>query len=941
MRNMSLIFKIFVSIHILLLFLIQSCSDKNKIDNIDNSINLIIKDNLVNFNEHASTCEVVVRCNYDYIVTVDENISDWCKAVRNVNGNIDISVTDNTEKNIRRGEVLVKAKSKSVKISVAQLGWGKAILFSPSSVEIDALGGEISVNVTTNIEYEFKIDNIDWIEKIPASRNNSHPVVTDTHLFYIQPNKESTRTSIITFSDKDPYSEFLPAEFKIKQKGVDDYEPGSPSDIKEDIKVKVIGGKASSFQPDAEIEKSFDGDKITVYHSNWNNKGENYFPITLEYYFEEGSAMDYFVYYPRPSGYNGLFKEVEIEIKSNANSRGVDEWKKIMSHDFKGVNSPSRVDFPNALVGVSAIRFIIKSGVGDGQGFASCAEMEFYKKNPKNFDWSTLFKNITCSELKDGITLEEILNCEYSFFQNIAYYMYYDKYPSEFRISKFKAYPHPDVMAKSNKTSTYSLLDNPTGIYVSKDDNLIVLADLDQQSVWLRVQNLDKPGEDGYGGLSYPLYNGINKIKIQEKGLIYVMYHTPDHETAPDVNLHFLTGNVNGYFDSQNPAHEGRWNELLGNAKDKYFDVLGKYAHLTFPTSRFRNHTKDGKILIDLFDELVYNEQEFLGLKRYERMFLNRMYFNVMYKSYMYSTDFRTSYNDNTLGSLTDETLLKQNCWGPAHEVGHSNQTRPGMKWIGMTEVTNNIMSLYIQTSVWNQTSRLEEENRYEEAWNNIIVKHIPHGGKCNVFCKLVPFWQLELYFGKVLGNTPKQRSDKGGFYPDVYEYVRKNDDLPDAGSQQLEFVYNACVASETNLLDFFEKWGFLSEIDEEIEDYSKGRLTVTKNDIEEIKERVNSLGYPKPEVSLEYITDNTVDMYNNNNPIVKGKVTIDGNILTFFNWKNVVAFEVKDEEGDLVYISKGSKSNESITVKLPVNWKDGFYIEAIPVKGEVVKVNI
>ena len=65
----------------------------------------------------------------------------------------------------------------------------------------------------------------------------------------------------------------------------------------------------------------------TIYHSNWNNAGDHYFPITLTYNFAAGSDMDYLIYYPRTSGPNGNFKEVEIRVKSNANTRGTDEWK--------------------------------------------------------------------------------------------------------------------------------------------------------------------------------------------------------------------------------------------------------------------------------------------------------------------------------------------------------------------------------------------------------------------------------------------------------------------------------------------------------------------------------------------------------------------------------------------------------------------------------------
>lgn len=111
------------------------------------------------------------------------------------------------------------------------------------------------------------------------------------------------------------------------------------SSIRPDIQVPVWKGSTSSFQPGGEIEKSFDGDMKTMYHSNWNNKGENYFPITLTYQFKDADKIDYLVYYPRQTGYNGHFKEVEIQYTTKENTN----FTKFGDFDFKGNGSPSRV----------------------------------------------------------------------------------------------------------------------------------------------------------------------------------------------------------------------------------------------------------------------------------------------------------------------------------------------------------------------------------------------------------------------------------------------------------------------------------------------------------------------------------------------------------------------------------------------------------------------
>ena len=105
-----------------------------------------------------------------------------------------------------------------------------------------------------------------------------------------------------------------------------------------------------------------------------------------------------------------------------------------------------------------------------------------------------------------------------------------------------------------------------------------------------------------------------------------------DYQTAPEITIHIPSGKVNGYFDSK--IHDAtEWKELLDGAVAPHFDVLGKYTHLIFPVSSFKLYTPDGKALIDVYDDLVLAEQEFMGLKKYNRMNPNYVCFSVMYLS--------------------------------------------------------------------------------------------------------------------------------------------------------------------------------------------------------------------------------------------------------------------------------------------------------------------
>ena len=928
-----------------------SCaSDDEVLEVVDLSVNKEV----VDFKSEAGTQNITVSTNAPtWEAKADKN---WCTL--SVAGKIlKVSVDESEERLVREATITITAEGQKKMVKVRQLGYEAAILIDTNVFEVEVIGKEITFNVTTNVEVSAGFP--DWITEKAKSR--APEMVTSTHTYIVKSSTlDEKREGAIVFTEVLPEGASeenspVSASVLVSQHGLNEYNGGAGEDIEGDIKVKVVSGHDTSHQGEDAIEKSFDGDYTTLYHSNWSNGGANYFPITLTYNFAEASDVDYLIYYPRSTGYNGHFKEVEIQYSEDGSV-----FTKLLDKDFEGSATATRVTFDNT-VRAKSFRFVVKSGAGDGQGFASCAEMEFYAKNLNAFDYSTLFEDETCSNLKAGITEADIENCKYPFFKNLAYYMFKDKYDRNFRVEDYKAFPNPDIQSETNP---YSLLDNPTGISVKEGETLVVMVgDTHGQNIGMKVQNLDVPGGDGFGGVTYPLYRGINKLTMTGKGLVYVMYHTKtleDAETAQPVKIHFASGTVNGYFDSQKEEHQGRWSELLGKATDKYFDVVGKYAHLTFETNDFRKYVStNGNELIDLYDKIAHSEMQLLGLEKYDKMFKNRIYLNVMYHSFMYATAYHTAYNQSTMGDVCDPNVLKTTgCWGPAHEIGHCNQTRPGVKWIGLTEVTNNIMSEYVQTTIFGQPSRIQTEdmgavyrNRYSKAWNGIIVPKASHADFKNlddsddVFCKLVPFWQLELYFGKVLGRTPLQQSDRGGFYPDVFEYARTKDyGGMSEGQIQMDFVYNCCVAAQVNLLDFFEKWGFLTPVDRSIEDYDTKTLKVTEEMVDELKKKVENLGYDKLQnIALEYISDNTWELYKNKPEVISGtNATRSGNTITIKNWQNVVAYEVKDQTGKLVFVSSGETTSSTTDMfTLSGNWDSSYKLYAVSAAGKRTEIPV
>lgn len=908
--------------HYLLTFILALASFSCSPDKSQNLVPDFIELNVssVDFKSPEANRDIKLETNNSNIeISIPAQGAVWCsaKVIKDTKSLLRISVGENGDREIRETTITLKAGTAKAEVVVKQLGQEAAILISPDIFSVNSEGGAIDFEITTNVEVEVQLP--EWVQILP--KTYSDEMVSTPYACKVSRNiEEQDRNGEILVKEKNGTTQ---AKAVITQKGFGEYAGADLSGLKDDVKLKVSTATASSFQSGSGIEKSFDGDKNSLYHSNWSNSGADYFPIELTYNFQDEESLDYLVYYPRASGSNGNFKEIEVWISTEEEPT----FTKMIEKDCKGSGSATRIAFDKRIEKPKAVRFIVKSGSGDGQGFAACAEMEFYRANPDNYDASQLFSDKCCSVLKPGITAEMIEACPNAFYRNIAYYLFADKYPKEFRIAEFKAYEHPDKMAAVNKTSPYSLLDNATGISVRAGEELVVFAEnLYGRTVSLKVQNLDAPGADGYGGASYPLAEGMNKLKMSAKGLVYVMYHCDDYETAAPVKLHFATGVVNGYYDSQKHTPE-KGAELLMNAKDQYFDVLGKYAHLTFPTARFRNHTTSLKNLIDLYDDLVFMEMDFMGLRKYGKVFKNRSYFHVIYTSYMYATSYRTAYNDNTLGDLCNEERLRTSPWGPAHEVGHCNQTRPQLKWVGTTECTNNIHSMYVQTQ-WGNVSRLQGEdmssdgftNRYEKAMTATFTTNGAHGAEGDVFCKLVPFWQLQLYVGEVLG--------KADFYKDVYEMARVNPNPATNGACQLEFTVLCSDAAKLDLTDFFERWGFYAEINEMIDDYGVSNLTVTQEAAQQVIARIKAKGYPKPSADFEYITDRTVDVYRANAAVQKGSAVREGRTLTMSGWKNVAAYEVY-KAGKLIFVSAES------SFKIKEEPDNTFQVYAIAANGE------
>lgn len=544
-------------------------------------------------------------------------------------------------------------------------------------------------------------------------------------------------------------------------------------------------------------------------------------------------------------------------------------------------------------------------------GFArSAAVILVYDKDHKSVvyinqksDFSSYFTDESCSVLKPGITDAEIASIPHEKMRELAVALKKGEYDTEFRAADYRPYQHPSIMAAKNKTSKYSLRDNPTGIYAEEGDELFIYLGKVYEGAQISMIIQDLNG--GYGNSqTIALNEGLNRVIAPIGGLIYILNNVEEDipllleaeeavkaAAAKTIKTHFIFGKVNGYFDIRKHKTQAKWEEILGNATYQDIDVLGDYSHITWSVDQFRGNNVQSNqgVVTDIVrtiencDRLVYLEQEFLGLIKYNKMFKNRMHFCLDYTAESpNASDYRTVYSKGTSYAeiFCNPDKFGARLWGPAHEVGHCNQTRPGLKWAGMTEVTNNLTALYVQTS-FGQSCKLQVDkgdpkdedgkglpnysslkNFYEVSTAYIIDKGRAHclpGIDINSReTQLVPFWQLKLYIVDALGQKD--------FYHDLYEYIRNNpspsEEKKNAGLDQLDFVRQVCRISGLNLLDFFEKWGFLKSVNTTLNDYGNKIFTLTQNQVNTLKEEIEKAGYAMPAPNVHEITDETWESF-------------------------------------------------------------------------------
>ena len=556
--------------------------------------------------------------------------------------------------------------------------------------------------------------------------------------------------------------------------------------------------------------------------------------------------------------------------------------------------------------------------------------MEFYRYNQENTLENTLltvFSDVTCSALKEGVTDEQI-NALPDYFVRLAKALQnntYDPHEKEFRIREYAPYSIPEEWATKLMTKKYSNLDNPTGISVQQGDEIIVLVG-DTHGQQISLQSIWESGEEykqtNVSGEVYFLSPGINKLTMRKEGQLFVMYNTD--LTSPDaqpVKIHIPmgSGKVTGFFDLKEHKTDEKYAELLKKATHKYFCVRGERIMFYFHTAKMQEFVPN-QILsaINLWDDIIGWEQELMGIEDVRPSQVNNHIFAISPEgSYMWATDYCIGFVYTYLNNiLLKENVManKDNAWGPAHEIGHIHQA--AINWPGSTESSNNLFSNYILYKLGKYCSRGSELNdladsRFvrKKAWYN--MGDATHQGE-DTEIHMRMNWQLWNYYHRC-GHNPK-------FWQTLFKLLREDRITEsDPGGAQLKFAMKASEAAGEDLTDFFDLWGFFIPGEDTIEQYGTWKYKVTEEMIQEAKTFMKK--FPKPKHAFQYIEDRKAgDTGLDTKPSdtgyytqFEGEVkavspniayTVSGRKYTVENGENAVAFELRknNAEGELVY---------------------------------------
>ncbi|MBO9620623.1 MAG: M60 family metallopeptidase [Niabella sp.] len=493
-----------------------------------------------------------------------------------------------------------------------------------------------------------------------------------------------------------------------------------------------------------------------------------------------------------------------------------------------------------------------------------------------------VFETGMALSLKKGVNKADIDQIKHPQLKALATALLNKSYDTRYRYARFKALRSAKKLGSDLMIGDgYSKYEGITGIYLPEGEHIVLVDGIAPgKFVNLLLPNWNRHAPDslhpekdpaGWGikAQTFALQNGANIINVKGfDGLAYIDYYSENPESENELKVHFVNGKVNGYFDLAKNT-DADWNRLLDNAVYPVIDARGTHIQIAYPVAACKKYAYGrGRELIRNYDSLVALQHRLLGLYKYNRVPENHILARVNYNYYMFRDGDGVAYMGTKPGNamplvVNPASVIKGDpCWGFSHEVGHVHQLRPYFNWGGLGEVSNNVFSLF-GTTTFGTKSRLAEQKNYQKARDSIIARKICYLQDRDVFDRLVPFWQLQLYFNGVGNNKD--------FYPDLFEAFRlqgaaesskekRSGGWGDRGKNpalyQLNFVKTVCKVGKTDLTDFFDRYGFFYVGKFTFDDYGHYEYEMTQEMVDACKKEIAAMKLSKPGTDLTTLED-------------------------------------------------------------------------------------
>ena len=467
-----------------------------------------------------------------------------------------------------------------------------------------------------------------------------------------------------------------------------------------------------------------------------------------------------------------------------------------------------------------------------------------------------------------------------------------------FRVYDYKPYSNPDRWKDILYHRPFNRINNPTGICSTSDKGFVYVF-VDEIPAGTTMYLAEMNGTS-YFGTDTELVEGLNIVPSSCKdGVLYIRYNCDTHtgfdvasksgpkklSDYPAVKVHIEGGYVNGFWSKERGHDNNDWVYMRDNMFKNPMAVqaVGDNSMLDFRTYEFLKECPDNIVgVMKLWDFWNERQRWYMNLDDYYDYFNNKQLAMSDDGGFMDAGNYRTHYNNNTLGTIVNYNLLLADggsTWGPLHEIGHTNQY--AFEIVGTSEVSNNALANFTLFDIGTHTSRGNNlENQILDFENNVpyVVRGEKKYGQ-KLFSMTRMYFQLFLYF-HAAGKNPD-------FYPTLFEELRadklvgwsttsqKNHgggecngdgDHPmdangyvlgsmDAKHDQLKFVEKCCSIAQMDLTEFFESWGFFIPMKNAyVGDYGHHHVYLHQEDIDACKARISQ--YPKKGGHLMFIED-------------------------------------------------------------------------------------